>query len=123
MLENSESSDRELTLTTTPVGSAVVVAVDGELDLLTARELLATVDDLQQRDEDRPVIIDLTKVSFLGSAGLGVMAELATRAIAAPRLRVVAPPDQHAVTRPWEVMNMQQILPLYPSIADALAAG
>lgn len=122
MLENSGSTDRALTLTTTSVGSADVVAVDGELDLLTARELLATVDDLQQRDEHRAVIIDLAKVSFLGSAGLGVMAELATRAIAAPRLRVVAPPDQQAVTRPWEVMNMQQILPLYPSVDDAIRA-
>lgn len=120
MLENSEPSDRAMTLTTSPVGSAVVVAVDGELDLLTARELLATVDGLQQQDEDRAVIIDLARVSFLGSAGLGVMAELATRAIAAPQLRVVAPPDQQAVTRPWEVMNMQQILPLYASVDDAL---
>jgi anti-sigma B factor antagonist len=73
-------------------------------------------------------------VSFLGSSGLGTLAELATRtttpagsapyhdapATPPPPLRIVAPPDNVAVIRPWETMNLQQILPLHPDVASAL---
>jgi anti-sigma B factor antagonist len=122
-----------MTLTTTPVGSAAVVTVTGELDLQTARELMAVVDDTMQRPDLSGVVVDLTGVSFLGSSGLGTLAELATRTTApagstpfdeppapTPPLRVVAPPENRAVIRPWETMNLQQILPLHPDVASAL---
>lgn len=121
-----------MTLTTTRAGSAAVVTVIGELDLHTARELMAVIDDTLQWPDLSGLVVDLTGVSFLGSSGLGTLAELATRtttpaahyaerATTPPTpLRVVAPPDNRAVIRPWETMNLQQILPLYPDLATAL---
>jgi anti-sigma B factor antagonist len=123
-----------MTLTTARVGSAAVVTVIGELDLHTARELMSTVDETLQWPDLSGVVVDLTAVSFLGSSGLGTLAELATRtALPAgsvgyraeppqplPPLRLVAPPTNSAVIRPWETMNLQQILPLHPDLADAL---
>jgi anti-sigma B factor antagonist len=132
----SDSSDPAdvMTLTTTRVGSAAVVTVTGELDLLTARELMKTVDETLKWPDLTGVVVDLTAVSFLGSSGLGTLAELATRTTApagsggyrsqppapVPPLRLVAPPDNSAVLRPWETMNLQQILPLHPDLDSAL---
>jgi anti-sigma B factor antagonist len=122
-----------MTLTTTRAGSAAVVTVTGEVDLQTARELMAVVDDTMTWPDLAGLVVDLTGVSFLGSSGLGTLAELATRtttsagsapfdepAPAPPPLRVVAPPDNRAVIRPWETMNLQQILPLHPDLTSAL---
>jgi anti-sigma B factor antagonist len=123
-----------MTLTATRVGSAAVVTVTGELDLLTARELMRTVDQTLQWPDLSGVVVDLTAVSFLGSSGLGTLAELATRTTAPagtagyhaqppkplPPLRLVAPPDNSAVLRPWETMNLQLILPLDPDLGSAL---
>ncbi len=126
--------DEVITLTTARAGSAAVVTVTGELDLLTARELMKTVDETLAWPDLSGVVVDLTAVSFLGSSGLGTLAELATRTTAptgtsgyrsqppapVPPLRLVAPPDNTAVVRPWETMNLQQILQLYPDLESAL---
>jgi ABC-type transporter Mla MlaB component len=121
-------------LSATRIGSAAVVTVTGELDLLTARELMKSVDETLRWPDLTGVVVDLTAVSFLGSSGLGTLAELATRTTAPagsggyrsqppepiPPLRLVAPPDNTAVLRPWETMNLQQILPLHPDLDSAL---
>lgn len=108
-----------------PVGAALVVEVAGELDLHTAPDLMSTIDDALARPGLSLLIIDLSRVTFLGSSGLGVLANLATRAITpdhvAVPLRIVAPLEHHPVARPWGAMNLQQILPLYPHINAALA--
>jgi anti-sigma B factor antagonist len=131
-MSDSDPAD-VMTLTAARVGSTAVVTVTGELDLLTARELMTTVDEMMRLPDVDGVVVDLTAVSFLGSSGLGTLAELATRTTApagagyrsrppAPvlPLRVVSPPDNSAVLRPWETMNLQQILPLHPDLESAL---
>ncbi|GAA1318586.1 STAS domain-containing protein [Pseudonocardia xinjiangensis] len=123
-----------LTLHASRRGSAAVVTVVGELDLQTARELMAVVDDTLQWPDLTALVIDLTGVGFLGSSGLGTLAEIASRTTTTPgpgystqaptprpALRLVAPPDNLAVIRPWETMNLQQILPLLPDVDTALA--
>jgi len=123
-----------MTLSATRVGSVAVITVTGELDLLTARELMTTVDETLEWPDLTGVVVDLTAVSFLGSSGLGTLAELATRTTApagtggyrseppapAPPLRLVAPPENAAVLRPWETMNLQLILQLHPDLDSAL---
>lgn len=120
-------------LTTAQVGSAAVVTVEGELDLHTARALMKAVDDTMAWPELGAIVIDLSSVTFLGSSGLGTLAELATRTPASRNaggadgarplpVRLVAPPDNRAVLRPWEVMRLQPILPLFPDVPSALAA-
>ncbi|WP_214405694.1 STAS domain-containing protein [Pseudonocardia lacus] len=132
MSGHDDDGERQFALTTAARGETVVVGVSGELDLHSAPRLMEAVDEAMQRTE--LVVIDLTEVDFLGSSGLGVLANLATRATVptshrqgGPRppadLRVVAPPDQRAVTRPWEAMSLQQILPLYPTVDDAIEGG
>jgi anti-sigma B factor antagonist len=132
-MSDSDPADA-MRLSATRIGSAAVVTVTGELDLLTARELMKSVDETLRWPDLTGVVVDLTAVSFLGSSGLGTLAELATRTTAPagsggyrsqppepiPPLRLVAPPDNTAVLRPWETMNLQQILPLHPDLDSAL---
>ncbi len=122
--------DPLISLTTTRIGSAAVVTVAGELDLHTARTLMGTVDETLAWPDLDSIVIDLSAVTFLGSSGLGTLAELATRTPAAVRhgderpapvpVRLVAPPNNRAVIRPWEVMKLEPILPLYPDVTAAL---
>jgi anti-anti-sigma factor len=122
--------DALISLTTTRIGSAAVVTVAGELDLHTARTLMGTVDETLAWPDLDSIVIDLSAVTFLGSSGLGTLAELATRTPAAVRqgedrpvpvpVRLVAPPNNRAVIRPWEVMKLEPILPLYPDVTTAL---
>jgi hypothetical protein len=95
---------------------------------------MKTVDETLQWPDLAGVVVDLSAVSFLGSSGLGTLAELATRTTTptggggyrsqpperVTPLRLVAPPDNSAVLRPWETMNLQQILPLHPDLDSAL---
>jgi anti-sigma B factor antagonist len=121
--------DALITLTTTRIGSAAVVTVAGELDLHTARSLMGTVDEALTSSDLDAIVIDLSAVTFLGSSGLGTLAELATRSPVGRRaeehpvpVRLVAPPDNRAVLRPWEVMKLEPILPLFPDVTSALDA-
>ena len=132
-MSDSDPAD-VMTVTATRIGTAAVVTVTGELDLLTARKLMKTVDETRQWPDLAGVVVDLSAVSFLGSSGLGTLAELATRTTAptgsggyhseppepVPPLRLVAPSGNSAVVRPWETMNLQQILPLHPDLDSAL---
>ena len=53
------------------VGGTITVAPRGELDLATARELEAWLDDLRRECAD--VVLDLAEVPFLDSSGLRVL--------------------------------------------------
>lgn len=125
---DSASADQLMTVTTARTGSTVIVTVTGELDLHTARDLMSAVDDVLTEPDTGGVVIDLSGVSFLGSSGLGTLAELATRAPASRRpdespvpVRLVSAPDNRAVIRPWKTMHLEQILPLHSDVAAALA--
>ena len=115
--------DRLMALSTSRVGSTAVVTVTGELDLYTSRELMTAVDATLESGDLAAVVIDLTGVTFLGSSGLGTLAPASRRPDESPvPVRLVAAADNRAVIRPWETMNLQQILPLYPDV-DAAVAG
>jgi anti-sigma B factor antagonist len=131
---HDDDGERQFHLTTTPRGSTVVVGVSGELDLHSAPPLMEAVDEAMRSHGTDLVVIDLSEVDFLGSSGLGVLANLATRAtvptshrqggsVPQTPLRVVAPSDHRPVTRPWQAMSLQQILPLYPTVDEAVEGG
>ena len=99
--------------------------MEGEVDLHTARDLMAAVDETftvpgPRRGGDRP-----DRRHFLGSSGLGTLADLATRAPASAAadeqpvpVRLVARPDNRAVLRPWETMNLRADPPAVPGRAE-----
>ncbi|MCV2487946.1 STAS domain-containing protein [Geodermatophilus sp. YIM 151500] len=83
---------------------AVTVTVVGEVDTFTA-PVLRTSLDTQLEQQPRELVIDLSGVQFLGSAGLAVLVE--TQKAARARdigLRLIA--TTRAVTRPLEVTGL-----------------
>ncbi|WP_113704485.1 STAS domain-containing protein [Nonomuraea lactucae] len=56
------------------LGDAVVVAVEGELDLFTAPFLRDEVRDAIKQDSPR-LVLDLQQLSFMDSSGLSVLIE------------------------------------------------
>lgn len=101
-------------------GDAVVLRVAGALDLALAPKLRQLA-ERAARLRPATLVVDLTDVTFLASAG---MAELVRahrgRTCAAP-LRVVA--TGRITLRPLELTRLTDEFAIYPSVAEALAAG
>ncbi|MGW3992492.1 STAS domain-containing protein [Amycolatopsis sp. NPDC004772] len=108
-----------LRVTAHDAGSAVVLAVAGEVDLLSAPLLgdgvttaLAGAPDL--------LVIDLSEVSFLASIGITVLLEARHAAGTAARLRVVAPGDG-VVSRTLRLTGLHEALAVTTTREDALS--
>ncbi|MCR6483180.1 STAS domain-containing protein [Amycolatopsis sp. OK19-0408] len=100
-----------------PTAAAEVLAVAGEVDLLSASTLEDAIAAALAR-EPALLVIDLTEVSFLASVGMTVL--LKARRAEATRLRVVAPADG-AVGRALELMGLREVLAIATTRADALS--
>jgi anti-sigma B factor antagonist len=103
----------------------LILTVEGDVDGLTAPRLTSAVADAFRALAGRPLVLDLTKVKFLGSTGLRTLRDSAHEAVhhqGLQPLRVVV--DQaRPVIRPIEIVGLDQILALYHTVEDAIAAG
>jgi anti-anti-sigma factor len=101
---------------------AVLVHVSGEIDSSTAAELRTNLEvALEQAggEASRLLIVDLQGVTYFGSAGLNAVLDCHKDGLrAATSVRLVAEND--LVVRPIEVTNLDSLLDLYPTLADAL---
>jgi anti-sigma B factor antagonist len=89
---------------------SVVVKAGGELDLLTAPRLSTQLDLAEAIVvPPAPVVLDLTGLTFLGSAGLSVMVAHAERCAAlGSRLEIVS--ESPVVNRPLEMTGLDKVL-------------
>ncbi|RLK62342.1 STAS domain-containing protein [Actinokineospora cianjurensis] len=99
---------------------AVLLHVRGEIDMGTAPALREHLEAAVTRGPaDAPVLLDLTKVGFLASAGLALLVEYHTRCRDSGRsLRVLT--DGGAVLRAIQVSSLDNVLEVHPSIEAAL---
>jgi anti-sigma B factor antagonist len=107
--------DDVITLSTSEENGVVTVTVVGEVDTFTAPVLRSTLDS-QLELQPKELVIDLSGVQFLGSAGLAVLVE--TQKSSRSReveLRLIA--STRAVTRPLEVTGLIDLF----TIADSTA--
>ncbi|HKS50548.1 MAG TPA: anti-sigma factor antagonist [Pseudonocardiaceae bacterium] len=105
-------------LATSP--AAIVVCADGEVDVLTVGRLRAAVDEALREAAGRPVVVDLTAVTFLGSHALAALVDAASQvARRSEPLRVVVD-ETRAVTRPLQITGLDEVLALYYSVEEAL---
>jgi anti-sigma B factor antagonist len=95
----------------------VLVDVAGDLDALTAPRLLDTLHALL-RERSAVLVVDLTAVHFMGSAGISVLVETHQHASPHIDLRVVA--ASRVTLRPLQVTGIDTVLNVYPSRAAAL---
>ena len=97
-----------------------VVQVAGELDALTAPrlhdELVALANDGVER-----VVLDLRRLSFVDSFGLGVIVSARRRLNPQGNsLCLVADDDQSTLRRVLEITGLDQVLPVHATVADAV---
>ncbi|NBH03240.1 STAS domain-containing protein [Amycolatopsis sp. SID8362] len=109
-----------------PAGSVVledragvaVLRVEGALDLALAPKLRQLA---ERATRSRPalLVIDLTDVTFLASAGMAELVRAHRGQTAAAPLRVVA--SGRITLRPLELTRLTDELAIYPSLSEALA--
>jgi len=101
-------------------GSALVLVVAGEVDMITAPTL---EDRITEACTEAPsvVVIDLAEVRFLSSMGIAALVFAHMRAPADTAVRIVA--DGPATAGVLTMMGVDRTLPLYRTRAEALADG
>jgi len=95
---------------------AAVRAVAGDIDMMTAPQLQVQVDAVLSR---RPaaLVIDLSRVEFLGSAGIGVLVQVPNNDRDMSFAVVAQGP---ATSRPLHLLGLDKMFAIYPSVADAI---
>ncbi|MGX1811485.1 STAS domain-containing protein [Nocardia sp. NPDC055321] len=96
-------------------GQVHVVSATGEVDVLSAPLLERGIRQVLRADPPT-VVVDLSRVAFLGSAGLAVLASCVQEC----PLHVVASP---AVQRPIQVTGLHTVLQVHDTLAEALDAA
>lgn len=112
------AADR-ITISVEHRGEIAVITVGGEIDLATAPELEAAVDDVLAGDP-ATLIVQLSAVEFMASAGLKILVAAQQKLGTPARLAVVA--NGPATRRPIQLTGLDETLPLYPTLDEAMAA-
>ncbi|MBO9534434.1 MAG: STAS domain-containing protein [Solirubrobacteraceae bacterium] len=101
-----------------PSNDSMIVALSGRLDYATAPDLRATL-SRSIHDGNTRLILDLGRVPFIDSSGLGALVGgLKQARDAGGDLRIARPLPE--VLDILALMRLDRILEPYPSLADAL---
>jgi anti-sigma B factor antagonist len=108
-----------LAVSSRKVDGITVLAVVGEIDTASAPML---TEKASQALLDRPaaLVIDLTGVEFLSSAGLEVLVK--TQQEGGDTTKVVVVAEGPATSRPITLTGVDQIVPLYSAVDRAITA-
>jgi anti-sigma B factor antagonist len=116
-LGDDETDERGIHISEQHLPGAVVLTVRGDVDMLTApsleQALTAAVDE-----KPAALVVDLSRVDFLASAGLAALAGAMQQCGEQITLKVVA--HQRTVLRPLEITGLDSQLQVCSSQAEAL---
>lgn len=101
----------------TATAERTIVTVTGELDLAVTDRLAARLGE-ELDLAPRALVIDLTRLAFCSARGLGVVLD-AVAAARASGIPVAVAAGGRAVLRPVEALGLEDLLPLYRTLADA----
>ena len=99
------------------VECAVVVAAWGDLDLATAPRLAGAI-EAAARKEPAALIVDLSRIDFLASAGMTVLITAHRDIAPSARFGVVA--DGPSTSRPLKKIGIDNIVDVYCTLDEAL---
>ncbi|BBY47261.1 anti-sigma factor antagonist [Mycolicibacterium arabiense] len=116
--QEEEKTISGLGLAETWFGDVAVLGVSGELDMLTAPEL-ARVIEAVARKKPAALVVDLSAVDFLASAGMSTL--ITAHEDIAPQARFAVVADGPATSRPLRLVGIDQIFAVYRTLDDALA--
>lgn len=103
-----------------PDPTTVVLHVSGEIDLVGAPMLAESVDGCLSSAE-QTVVVDLSAVSVLGSAGLNVLVQAQDRA-QRERVTLLLVTGVHCVDRPLRACGLDRHFRCFPDLEAALAS-
>ena len=104
-----------------PRSDCVVVTVRGDVDVRTTAQLSRTLEAAATSSRTPCLIIDMTDLSFIDSAGLGVLIHAQNRAQARGASVVLVHPPR-LVRRLLTGTQLQHRFAAYDTLDDALAA-
>jgi anti-anti-sigma factor len=118
-LDGQSAATSEITISVAHLDEIVVVTVGGDIDISTAPTLETAIGAVL-KCIPTVVIIDLSAVELLSSAGLQVLSA-ANKKVAIPgRFAVVA--NSPATRRPIELTDLDQLFSLYRTLDDAVTS-
>lgn len=100
------------------VDDAVVLTVSGEVDMLSAPQFAEAI-RTALATAPPALVIDLSKVDFLASAGMTVL--VTAQAEVAPPTRFAVVANGPATSRPIKLMGLDNVLALYSTLDSALS--
>ncbi|CDP88034.1 MULTISPECIES: STAS domain-containing protein [Mycolicibacterium] len=101
------------------VGDVSVVAVAGTVDMLTAPKLEEAINSAL-KSSPTAVVVDMSAVEFLASAGMGVLVAAREQLGDGARFAVVA--DGPATSRPLKLVGITEVVELFATLDEALSA-
>lgn len=116
--DSGQLSGSQLATSVRQCAGAVVLHVAGELDLLTSARLEAAITPLIQHQQPPVLVVDLSEVTFLASAGLEILVGAHRAAEGRTQVRIVA--DDNRTFRPIQLTGLTDELAVYPSVEVAL---
>lgn len=109
--------DNACSVTTSWIHRNVVVAISGDLDMATAPEVADAIQSVVEH-EPAALIVDLSRVRFLASAGINLLINVHRDLLPSKRFGIVA--DGPATSRPLTVIGVDTILAVYRTLDEAL---
>jgi anti-sigma B factor antagonist len=111
----------ELSLTARTVSEHVVLEVGGEVDVYTAHKLRERLIELVNSGE-KHVVVDLGRVDFLDSTGLGVLVGAHRRLRARDgSLDLVCPHER--LLKIFRITGLDNVFDIHASVEDATRGG
>lgn len=105
---------------TTYVQSIPIVALTGEIDMMSSAPVTSRLAELLDR-KPPALVVDLREVRFFGSEGIRALVEAQTQADELGiKLGVVS--DTRIVLRPLQMTAVDQLLLLFDDVDDAVTA-
>ncbi len=102
-------------------GRALVVRIEGEIDLSNADQIRDDVTNAVLHDA-AGVALDLTATTYLDSSGIRLLFDLAQRLHSRRQQLVLVVTDQALVRRVIVLTKLDEAVPLHATLDDALAA-
>jgi anti-sigma B factor antagonist len=97
----------------------IVAHVTGEIDLSSAELFREGV--VERLESGEEFVLDLDGVTFMGSLGFSVLVE-AQEETSRRNIRWAIVAGRGAIQRPLQITGLEQMLPIYQSVPEALAA-
>jgi anti-sigma B factor antagonist len=108
----------ELTLNDRQEGNRTILDVAGEVDVYTAPKLREKLVELVG-DGNYHIIVDMTKVEFLDSTGLGVLVGGLKR-VRSHEGSLVLVCNQERILKIFRITGLTKVFPIYDTLDEAL---